>query len=72
MRNLLGLIVRLDFFFFFLLLEGFAVIMVVQRNNFHQAKFINTSRTVEGIFSEASGRIKEYISLRQTNEELYR
>ena len=72
MRNLLRLIIRYHFFFLFLLLEVLAIFMLVQRNNFHRARFINASRSVQGFFSENLGGMKEYLVLRQINAELYK
>ena len=72
MRNLLRLIVRFHLFFLFLLLEVSAIIMVVQRNNFHRARFINVSRSVHGFSSETLGGIRGYLNLRQSNAELHK
>ena len=72
MRNLLRLIILYHFFFLFLLLEVLAIFMLVQRNNFHRARFINASRSVQGFFSENLGGMKEYLVLRQINAELYK
>ena len=72
MRNLLRLIVRYHFFFLFLLLEVLAIFMLVQRNNFHRARFINASRSVQGFFYVNLGGMKEYLLLRQINAELYK
>lgn len=71
MRNLLRLIVRFHFFFLFLLLEVLAITMVVQRNTFHRAQFINSSLSVQGFFTKTFGGMEEYLYLRQTNAELY-
>lgn len=70
MRNLLRLIVQYYFFFLFLFLEAVSVLLVVQHNNFHRARFINVTRSMEGFFYETFGGIREYMLLRQTNEDL--
>ena len=70
MRNLLRLIVRYYFFFLFLLLEVVSVAFLVQSNNFHRGQFISMTRSVEGFFYNTFGGIREYLVLRQTNEEL--
>ena len=72
MRNLLQLIVRFHFFFLFLLLEVLAITLVVQRNTFHRAQFINSSLSVQGFFNKTFGGMAEYLVLRRTNVELYK
>ncbi len=71
MRNLLRFIIRYHFFFLFLLLETISIILIVQHNNYQKAQFINFTETLQGSFYEAFGGIREYLSLRQTNRELY-
>ena len=46
--------------------------IVVQRNSFHRAQFINASLSVRGAFSGTFGGLSEYLDLRQTNQELYK
>lgn len=72
MRNLLRFIIRYHFFFLFLLLESVAVILVVQHNNYQRAQFLNFSKSLQGSYYEISGGIREYLSLRQTNRDLYK
>lgn len=72
MRNLLRFIIRYHFFFLFLLLETVAVILVVQHNNYQRAQFLNFSKSIQGSYYETSGGIREYLSLRQTNRDLYK
>ncbi len=70
MRNLLRLIVRYYFFFLFLLLEVVSIFLVVQHNSFHRAQFINITRSVEGFFYATFGGLREYLVLKQTNQDL--
>lgn len=70
MRNLLRLIIQYYFFFLFLFLEAVSVLLVVQHNNYQRARFINVTRSLEGFFYETFGGIREYMLLRQTNEDL--
>jgi len=72
MRNLLRFIIRYHFFFLFLLLETVAVILVVQHNNYQRAQFLTFSKSIQGSYYETSGGIREYLSLRQTNQDLYK
>ena len=71
MRNLLRLIIRYYFFFLFLLLEVVSISLVVQKNSFHHAQYMNFSRTIEGFFYETFGGIREYLILRKTNQDLH-
>jgi len=70
MRNLLRLIIRYYFFFLFLLLEVVSISLVVQKNTFHHAQYMNYSRAVEGFFYETFGGIREYLILHKTNQDL--
>ncbi len=70
MRNLLRIIVRYYFFFLFLFLEVVSIFLVVQNNSFHRGQFISQSRSVQGYFFETFGGIREYLVLRQTNQDL--
>jgi rod shape-determining protein MreC len=70
MRNLLRLIVRYHFFFLFLLLEAVSVLIVVQHNSFQRARFIGMTRSVEGFFYEMFGGVRDYLILKQINQDL--
>lgn len=70
MRNLLRIIIRYYFFFLFLSLEVVSVTLLVQKNTFHRARFINISRSVEGSFYETFGVIREYLVLKQPDQDL--
>ena len=71
MRNLLRFIITYHFFFLFFLLETVSVILIVQYNNYQRAQFFNFSKSLQGSYYETTGGIKEYLSLRQTNRDLY-
>jgi rod shape-determining protein MreC len=72
MRNLLRFIISYHFFFLFLLLETVSVILVVQYNNYQKVQFLNFTKSLQGSYYEISGGIREYLSLRQVNRDLYR
>ena len=72
MRNLLRLIVRYHFFFLFLLLEVLSIFIVVQKNNFQRAQYIGVTRSVQGFFFETFGSLRDYLELRQTNNDLFK
>jgi len=71
MRNLLRFIISYHFFFLFLLLETVSVILIVQYNNYQKVQFLNFSKSLQGSYYEISGGIREYLSLRQVNRDLY-
>jgi len=72
MRNLLRFIITYHFFFLFLLLETVSVILIVQQNDYQRAQFFSFSKSLQGSYYETSGGIRAYLSLRQTNRDLYR
>jgi len=51
-------------------MEVVSIFLVVQHNSFHRGQFISQSRSVEGFFFETFGGIREYLILRQTNQDL--
>jgi rod shape-determining protein MreC len=71
MRNLLRFIISYHFFFLFLLMETVSVILIVQYNNYQKVQFLNFSKSLQGSYYEISGGIREYLSLRQVNRDLY-
>jgi rod shape-determining protein MreC len=72
MRNLIVFIWRNNFFFLFLLLEVACVYLVVQHNSFQRAGFINSANKVAGTIYEANSSIRDYLQLKEQNEELVR
>ncbi len=71
MRNLLRFIIRYHFFFLFLMLETVSIILIVQHNNYQRAQFLSFSKSLQGSYYDISGGVREYLSLRQTNRDLY-
>lgn len=71
MRNLLRFIISYHFFFLFLLLETVSVILIVQYNNYQKVQFLNFTKSLQGSYYEISGGIREYLSLRQVNRDMY-
>lgn len=70
MRNIFLFIVKYHLTFLFLLLQGFAIFLLVQFSGYHKAGFINTSTTVSGNVFSAVNEFKEYFKLKSVNEEL--
>lgn len=55
---------------YFLFLEIIAVVLIINNNNFHRSKFINTTNTLTGGLLEKVNSISEYTSLEAINQEL--
>lgn len=70
MRNLLELINKHNHLVFFILLEVFALSLIIQNSNFHRAAFINSTNGVTANSFAAISNMKEYLSLKKTNEML--
>lgn len=70
MRNIFVFIWRNHFVFLFLLLETFAIYLLIQNNNYHRAGFINSANSVTGNFLAAYNNVTEYFYLRKRNNEL--
>jgi rod shape-determining protein MreC len=72
MRNLLTFIYKNNFFFFFLLLETLAIYLVVRKNYYHRAGFINSSNVMVGAINSIYDKAHVYLSLKETSETLAR
>lgn len=72
MRNILNLIQRFYVFLLFLVLQGFAMYILFNSNNYHKAAFVNHSRDwVGGIYSKRA-QMREYLMLGEINDQLSR
>jgi len=72
MRSLIQFILKYQNLFLFLILELASLLLVVNRNSYHSAKFYSWSLTTMGSVYERQSAIRDYFSLRSTNEELAR
>lgn len=70
MKNLWLFLVRYNAFFWFILFFAFSVFLVVQNNNYQRSAFVNSSNVVVGSFYTNVNSWKEYLSLRDINEQL--
>lgn len=70
MKNLWLFLVRYNAFFWFILFFVLAISLVVQHNNYQRTSFINSSNRVVGSLYERLNSWKEYLFLRETNEQL--
>ena len=70
MKNIFVFIWRNHFVFLFLILQSFAVYLLIQNNNYHRAGFINSANKLSGNFLNIYGNITDYFSLKKSNEIL--
>ncbi|MFM9051994.1 MAG: rod shape-determining protein MreC, partial [Bacteroidota bacterium] len=68
MRNLLQFLWRYNFFIFFLLLEVLCLYLIVQNNNYHRARFFNSTNALAVKVNSVVSAVAEYINLKATNE----
>lgn len=70
MRNLLRLLIKYYAVFLFLILEGAALFLIVQHNNFQHATFINASSGLIGFVNEQWTEVTDFFLLKNENEKL--
>jgi len=70
MRNLLRFIVKNHFGILFIILEFFALIILIQNNDYQKASAMNLIQRIDGYFHQKSFRIKKYFHLEEENERL--
>ncbi len=70
MRNLLRFIINNQFTLLFLLIEIFALSLVIRSNKYQQARYINFSQTVNGYISKKIENFVQYFSLSELNSQL--
>jgi rod shape-determining protein MreC len=70
MRSLIQFILKYQNLMLFLILELAALILVINNNSYHNAKFHTWSLSAMGEVYENQSRFQNYFSLRFTNEEL--
>ena len=70
MRSLLKFLLRTHFLILFILIEVLSISLLVNKNNFHKARFVNFSRQFSGKFYTKTASLKQYISLTDENQKL--
>ncbi len=70
MKNLLLLLTRYHLFLLFLLLELLAFGLLVNYNNYHRSSYINVSASITGGIFARVQRVKDYLILAKSNEQL--
>ena len=72
MRKVLEFLIRNINLIIFLVLESLCFILIFTNNPYQSASFFNSSNELAGIVLEESNNVKEYLSLKKTNEDLAR
>ncbi len=72
MRTLLRFIQKYSNFLLFLFLETAALIFIVQGSSFQRSKIIGLNRQISGYIYHKVDGAREYLSLKETNEQLAR
>tara|TARA_B100000886_G_scaffold339770_1_gene306266 strand:+ start:16127 stop:16927 length:801 start_codon:yes stop_codon:yes gene_type:complete len=70
MRNLLDFINKYNHLLLFIFLESFALFLIFQNSQFHKAAFLNSTNSVSANSFSIISNIKEYFSLKETNNLL--
>ena len=70
MQHLFYFLRKYKYLLYFLFLEIIAVVLIINNNNFHRSKFINTTNTLTGGLLEKVNSISEYTNLEAINQEL--
>ena len=70
MENLIKFFLRFRSLMLFVLLEVTAMVMLVNHNNYHQARVFSSSNFVTGYFFTAVDAVTDYFSLSSKNEQL--
>ncbi len=70
MRSLINFLLRIHFLLLFILIEVFSISLLINKNNFHKAKFVNLTRQVTGNFYTKTTKLKQYLSLAEENNRL--
>jgi rod shape-determining protein MreC len=72
MRNLWIFITKYNAFFLFLIFEISSLLIYIKYNSFQKASFINSTNKVTGTLYSQVDALKEYLSLKETNDSLAR
>lgn len=70
MKNLIQFLLRQHFLILFVLIEAFSLLILVNNNYFHKAKFFTVSRSLSANYYNNLSQLKDYIDLRKINEDL--
>lgn len=71
MKNLILFILRNKFLLVFIILEAFAIMLIIQNNSFQRSKFIYASNGVTSSINKKVENLVSYFSLKVENEKLH-
>lgn len=70
MRNLLDFLIKYNYWFFFILLEGICFALLFRFNHYQQGVFFTSANMAAGKVYEVSGGVSSYFHLKSINEAL--
>ena len=70
MRNLINFLLKDNYWFLFVILEGASFVLLFRFNNYQQSAYFTSANTVVGAVYEVSGGISSYFHLKSVNEDL--
>ena len=70
MVALLRFLLRYNYVFLFIILESFAIFLIVKGNEYQNASFYNFSLNLSGYVSTKNTELNQYLYLREINEQL--
>jgi len=70
MRNIIGLLYRYNAVFVFIVLQVFAIMLLVSFNPYHRASYFNSSSTLIGSLKEITSAINEPFTAKEQNRQL--
>lgn len=70
MQNLIRFLIKYHFLILFIFIEGIAIVLLLNNNNYQQTKFVDFTRAVSGSFHQQMIKINDYLVLRKKNEKL--
>ena len=70
MRNLINFLLKYNYWFLFVILEGASFVLLFRFNNYQQSVYFTSANTVVGAVYEVSGGISSYFHLKSVNEDL--
>ena len=70
MQQIIYFIQKYKYFLFFLLLEFFALLLIINNHSFHKSKFVNSANKITGGFYQKTSQISDYFHLKERNIEL--
>lgn len=70
MRNLILFLQRYHFVLLFLLLESFAILLLINSHTYHRAAVVNTTNALSGGLLNTSSRVADYFGLLSENRVL--